>query len=171
MNELQMLNLIGMIDEKYIEESFRINVRKVWIHRYILVACAALLFFSLSFLGIHRFGIKSADVSEIATGGNSLIGKDGSYPTIKTEFGYYEWHFGKAIIARSEGEALKVLDNLEFYGEFTHSTEKYPTKDNELCCWFDVKGYIYIDPDDQSVIYLYLSTDWMNDVVVTFDRL
>ena len=97
-------------------------------------------------------------------GSTTLYGADEVYPTVMVDGALYEWHRGSAI--RFEGLPEKSL----FYDDVTHTDEVTPQRNGEFASLFEVEGKIYTVPGDENVVYLQITTDWMEDTVVQFDR-
>ena len=99
-----------------------------------------------------------------AASGGTLYGADQVYPTVMVNGAKYEWHRGDAV-------SLSGLpDGCEEYGEIVHTEAETPRSDGELASLFPVSGTIYTVPADETVVYLRLTTDWMENAVVQFDR-
>ena len=94
----------------------------------------------------------------------TLYGADQVYPTVMVNGALYEWHKGDAI--RFSG----LPDGCEEYGEVSHTDADTPRSDGEFASLFQVSGTIYTLPGREDVVYLLLTTDWMEDTVVQFDR-
>ena len=101
---------------------------------------------------------------DAAASDGTLYGADQVYPTVMVDGTLYEWHRGSAV-------ALSGLpEGSEYYGAISHTDAETPTKDGEFASLFPVSGAIYTVPGDDTVVYLQLKTDWMEDTVVRFDR-
>lgn len=96
------------------------------------------------------------------SGNPTLPGADEIYPTVMVEGNLYEWRRGRAVLDN-------LPDSAEYVADIEHSSEKVPTKNYELVSTFDAEGEIYADSDDSSV-YLLISTDWIQEKVIIFDR-
>jgi len=101
---------------------------------------------------------------EAGADGSTLYGADQVYPTVMVNGALYEWHKGSAI--RFGG----LPDGCAYYGEVLHTDAETPQADGEFASLFPVSGAIYTVPDNEDVIYLQLTTDWMEEAVVQFDR-
>ena len=99
-----------------------------------------------------------------AASGGTLYGADQVYPTVMVNGAKYEWHRGDAI------QFSGLPDGCEAYGEIVHTEAETPQADGELASLFPVSGTIYTVPADETVVYLRLTTDWMENAVVQFDR-
>ena len=96
--------------------------------------------------------------------GSTLYGADQVYPTVMVEGALYEWHKGSAI------QFQGLPGGCAYYGEVRHTDAETPQSDGEFASLFPVSGTIYTVPGDADVVYLQLTTDWMEDTVVQFDR-
>ena len=99
-----------------------------------------------------------------AAPGGTLYGADQVYPTVMVDGALYEWHRGSAISFSG------LPEGSEYYGAISHTDAETPTKDGEFASLFPVSGAIYTVPGDDTAVYLQLTTDWMEDSVVRFDR-
>lgn len=99
-----------------------------------------------------------------AASGGTLYGADQVYPTVMVDGALYEWHRGSAIAFSG------LPEGSEYYGEISHTDEETPRTDGEFASLFPVSGAIYTVPGDDAAVYLRLTTDWMEDAVVRFDR-
>jgi hypothetical protein len=59
---------------------------------------------------------------------------------------------------------------LTYYASIEHINEETPVENNQLVAAFDVTGDIYTMVDDNSCVYLVVSTEWMDEAVVVFDK-
>ena len=101
--------------------------------------------------------------SSSESGKPTLPGADEIYPTVMVNGELYEWRYGRAI-------QDKLPDSSNYEADIEHSNEKIPTENYEFVSTFDVTGGIYTIPDDNSCVYLLLSTDWFQEGVVAFDK-
>ena len=99
-----------------------------------------------------------------AASGGTLYGADQVYPTVMVDGALYEWHRGSAISFSG------LPEGSEYYGEISHTEAETPDADGEFASLFPVSGAIYTVPGDDTVVYLKLTTDWMENAVVRFDR-
>ncbi len=118
-----------------------------------------IVFFCILAFTISLVGCKQDSVS----GGPTLPGADEIYPTVMVEEELYEWRHGKAILE-------KLPDNSTHYASIEHSDKEIPSENNEFVSTFDATGDIYTIPNDNSCVYLRISTDWMEESVVIFDK-
>ena len=107
---------------------------------------------------------KSAAAEDAGVGG-TLPGAEEVYPTVMVGGVLYEWHRGSAV--QFDG----LPEGCEDYGPLRHTDEAGPQSDGELAALFEVSGEIYTVPGDDSVVYLILTTDWMDETVIRFDRI
>lgn len=115
----------------------------------------------LCVVGIFIILIGCEEGSE--SGGPTLPGADEIYPTIMVEGELYEWRRGRAILE-------ELPSNLTYYASIEYISEETPIENNQLVAAFDVTGDIYTMVDDISCVYLIVSTDWMDEAVVAFDK-
>lgn len=106
---------------------------------------------------------------------STLPGADVIYPTVLVGGECYQWRRGLAVmnedvVNNSTSDPNEFLKNMVFYGEIIKGSSDHPEQDRELACVFDVFGSIYLDPNDENVVYLWLTTDWLEDGVIAFDR-
>jgi hypothetical protein len=97
-----------------------------------------------------------------STGPGTLPGADEIYPTIMVEGNLYEWRKGAAICS-------ELPDDCVYYGELIHVEGETPNNNNEFVSVFSVSGQIYTVPETDTVVYLCLTTDWLENTVVVFD--
>ena len=97
------------------------------------------------------------------SGGPTLPGSDEIYPAVMVEGSLYEWRRGAAVLD-------KLPDSAEYVADIKHSGERTPAENDEFVSVFDAAGEIYAEPDDDALVYLLLSTDWMQEKAVIFDR-
>jgi hypothetical protein len=97
-----------------------------------------------------------------STGPGTLPGADEIYPTIMVEGNLYEWRKGAAI-------SSELPDDCVYYGELIHVEGETPNNNNEFVSEFSVSGQIYTVPQTDTVVYLCLTTDWLENTVVVFD--
>lgn len=90
-----------------------------------------------------------------------LPGQNEIYPTIMVDGTLYEWLWGKAII-----DELPVGST--YYGKINHSNGTTPENDREFVSVFPASGRIFVDPD-KDLVYLELTTDWLEKRLVTFE--
>lgn len=107
--------------------------------------------------------------------GPTLPGVDEIYPTVLVDGEIYQWRMGRAVMnedveGHSTYDPQEFLQDMECYGEIIKGSGDHPEQDRELVCVFDASGSIYLDPNDEKVIYLWLTTDWFEDGVIAFDR-
>lgn len=90
-----------------------------------------------------------------------LMGGTEIYPMVMVEGHLYEWRFGRAIGGRPSDSV--------YYGEINHVDGKTPTEDCDFVSVFSVSGQIYTVPGNNDCVYLYLTTDWIENKNVAFD--
>ena len=107
--------------------------------------------------------------------GPTLPGADEIYPTILVDGECYQWRRGRAVMNEdaanhTDYDPNDFLKDMVLYGEIIKGDGDHPELDRELVCAFDASGFIYLDPNDENVVYLWLATDWFEDSVIAFDR-
>ena len=132
------------------------------------VLTAIILMGLLSLFGCANTQDKEPTVS-------TLPGADVIYPTVLVGGECYQWRRGLAVmnedvVNNSTSDPNEFLKNMVFYGEIIKGSSDHPEQDRELACVFDVSGSIYLDPNDENVVYLWLTTDWLEDGVIAFDK-
>jgi hypothetical protein len=115
---------------------------------------------------------KVKDQEAVITDGLRSFGFDEIYPTVKINKGIYEWHHGEAIVGYGEEmlSSLKLSDNIAYYGDINHTDSSIPQRDKDFSSFFDVEGEIYVVPDKEEFLYVRITTDWINDAVIRFDK-
>ncbi len=66
-------------------------------------------------------------------------------------------------------QSATSFQTIAYYGELIHVEGEMPNNDREFVSVFSVSGQIYTMPQTDTVIYLCLTTDWMEHTVVVFD--
>ena len=74
------------------------------------------------------------------------------------------------VVNNSTYDPNEFLKDMVLYGEIIKGRGNHPEQDRELVCVFDASGKIYLDPNDENVVYLWITTDWLEDGVIAFDR-
>ncbi len=194
-----LLELTGSIDEKYILQSsscVKVKIRKYVMNSLqgcLIIACMYFGFISLINLftepastidnEVIIYGLGTPDEFIVADPNDHYFHK--AYPTIYVNGNYYEWRRGVVrgvrdiiVAPKDTPPGLRTspeefLNCFEYYGEIIHYTGDYqcPKEDRELVSWFDVEGAIYLNPQDDSTIYLYMELPWMEYAVVAFDKI
>ena len=105
----------------------------------------------------------------------TLPGADEIYPTILVDGDCYQWRRGRAVmnedvVNHANYDPEIFLKDMVSYGEIIKESGDHPEHDCGLVCVFDASGTIYLDPNDENVVYLWLTTDWFEDGVIAFDR-
>jgi hypothetical protein len=122
--------------------------------------------FSYDKIGVSYEEIVNQDILQTqpdnSTGPGTLPGADEIYPTIMVEGNLYEWRKGAAI-------SSELPDDCVYYGELIHVEGETPNNNNEFVSVFSVSGQIYTVSQTDTVVYLCLTTDWLENTVVVFD--
>ena len=95
--------------------------------------------------------------------GPTLPGADQINPTVLVGGVRYEWHRGAAV-------SPALPEGCVYYGALTHVTETAPARDGEFAAAFSAAGEIYTVPGDPDTVYVVLTTGWMENAAVRFDR-
>ena len=101
--------------------------------------------------------------SESTSSGPTLPGADEIYPSVLVSGKLYEWRRGAAIL-----DELPQSSN--YCASIEHTNGNILVEDGEFVSTFDVTGDIYTVPEDDSCVYLVLSTNWTENAVVIFDK-
>lgn len=128
--------------------------RSIWIKWGIITACLCFIIFGLTIW--NKVQIQPDNSA------NTLLGADKIYPTIMIQGHLYEWRKGAAI-------CNELPDDCIYYGELIHVEGEMPNNNSEFVSVFSVSGQIYTMSKTDTVIYLCLTTDWMEKTVVAFD--
>lgn len=160
MTGLDFIENINYVDDDLIFEAeswVRSKARKIGyaVGAGILAACLCL-----------TIGLKVNRSKEGNLPGSNEIVECGSifgeiYPTIMVNGELYEWLFGKAIV-----NELPV--GSAYYGKIRHADGATPQKDCEFVSVFSAEGSIFIAPD-KDLLYLELTTDWLERKFVIFE--
>ncbi|MBR7089854.1 MAG: hypothetical protein IKI46_05110, partial [Lachnospiraceae bacterium] len=105
----------------------------------------------------------------------TLPGADEIYPTILVDGDCYQWRRGRAVmnedvVNHANYDPEIFLKDMVLYGEIIKESGDHPEHDRGLVCVFDASGTVYLDPYDENVVYLWLTTDWFEDGVIAFDK-
>lgn len=162
MTGLEFMGKINYVDDDLIFEAenwVRSKARKIsyMVGVGILAACLCL---TIGLKINHTQGKdqlieKNEPYGCIIPGGNKI------YPTIMVDGTLYEWHFGVGLVDELPAGST-------YYGKIKHTDETTPQKDREFVSVFDASGRIFIDPDE-NLIYLELTTDWLEKQLVVFE--
>ncbi len=163
MNKKNLYNSFNAVDDDILERSEGVAQPKVlspWIK---WVAVASVLCLIIIGVAVWKGGQTVTDGTDTDTfGGNTLPGALEIYPTVMVNGKLYEW-----------GEVGYNRDGLPegsvYYGELTHVEGETPGSDGEFVSVFSVSGQIYTAPQDDTVVYLCLTTEWLDNTVVVFN--
>ena len=116
-----------------------------------------------------------ANTQDEDTFGPTLPGADEIYPTILVDGEFYQWRMGRAVmnedvVNHADYDPEIFLKDMVLYGEIIKESGDHPEHDRGLVCVFDASGTVYLDPYDENVVYLWLTTDWFEDGVIAFDK-
>jgi len=150
----QLYEVIGEIDESYVEEARTAAKKKLgfaWLKWMPVAACLCL--FVVGF-AVWKYAPRN--------GGNILMGDSDIYPMVMVEGQFYEWRRGAAICDELPADC-------DYYGELTHVEGKTPANNGEFVSWFSVSGQIYTVSGNSDCVYLCVTTEWMTEATVVFD--
>ncbi len=153
MNSMSLYKSFCVIDEDILERSENAvgrNFRPVWLKWCAAAACICLV--------ILAAVIWKTPPNSIST----LPGWDKIYPTVMVQGEFYEWRKGAAICS-------ELPDDCVYYGEVIHVDGETPGGDREFVSLFPVNGQIYTVPQTDAVVYLCITTPWMENTIVVFD--
>lgn len=157
MNSKILYNSFNEVDDDILERSESVIHRKkrsMWMKWGAIAACLCFII-----IGVTMWNKVQIQPDNSA---NTLLGADKIYPTIMIQGHLYEWRKGAAI-------CNELPDDCVYYGELIHVEGEMPNNDSEFVSVFSVSGQIYTMPQTDTVIYLCLTTDWMENTVVVFD--
>jgi hypothetical protein len=170
MKSEELYEILGDISEKHIQEAHMTTAKSVksakakkpawvtWVKRGAIAACLCLVIFGVTMWN-------SAQIHTVTTAGNTtgtLPGADEIYPTVMVEGRFYEWRRGAAICS-------ELPEGCVYYGELVHIEGETPNDNKEFVSVFSASGQIYTVPQTDNVVYLCLTTDWLENTVVAFD--
>jgi len=158
MTSEKLYDVLGNIRETHIHEAriCRRSRKRIWLRWGALAACLMLVVLA------GTMALQNRNTTPEPSAG-TLPGAQTIYPTVMAAGQHYEWRKGAAICA-------SLPDTAVYYGEVTHVPGEMPVNDCEFVSVFPASGSIYTVPESDHCIYLCLTTDWMEDVVVIFDR-
>lgn len=173
---VELLDYVGSIDAMLIDEAYDgLKKRKQYAQSRNVCLLVAVVF-ALILLPVCKYCFSRVALeSQEDSGCNTLPGASEIYPTIQVDGEFYQWRMGRAVMnfdayAQTTYDPELFLKDMNYYGEIIKGNEDSPKQDRELACVFDASGSIYLDPDDEEVVYLWLTTDWFEDGVIAFDR-
>ena len=157
MKSHELLEVIGEAQDSYLLDAKAPEKKStpMWAKWVAIAACLCL---------IVSFAIPTIlDVlNPIKEGAGTLVGDTEIYPTVMVEGRLYEWRKGAAL-------CNQLPINSVYYGDITHIDGETPTKDCEFVSVFQVSGQIFTVSENNSCVYLCLTTDWLTETVVVFD--
>ena len=159
MKKEQLYEVIGDINENYINDAHKTVKKKshpVWVKWSAVAACLCLV------IGLTMPTVLNMLNPKDDSAG-TLMGDTEIYPTVMVDGQLYEWRKGAAICA-------ELPNDCDYYGEVTHVEGGTPTNDCEFVSVFSVSGQIYTISENDECVYLCLTTEWLNETVVMFDR-
>lgn len=153
---------MGKLDSKYIEEAihYKKKAKKSgWFQWGAMAACLCIILISVfTLIPGTRFWV---DENEIISEG-TLPGALEIYPTVMVNNHLYEWRKGAAIVK-------ELPDDIVLYGDITHVEGNAPQSNCEFVSTFDVTGEIYTIKNNSHLVYLKITTGWLEDTFVIFD--
>ena len=153
----ELLDVIGDTDDNMIVEAKELRKRKknAWAKWGAMAACLCIVI-------IGAMVWSKVKTPPDNSGSTTLLGADKIYPTVMVQGQLYEWRKGAAI-------CNELPDECVYYGDLVHVEEETPNNDGEFASVFSVSGQIYTTPQSDTVVYLCLTTDWLDNTVVVFD--
>lgn len=155
MKSHELLDVIGEAQDSYLLDAKAPKKKStpVWVKWTAMAACIAIV---IAFPMVWNLFNHSGG----STG--TLPGDIKIYPTVMVDGQLYEWRKGNAIYNQLPSDCV-------YYGEISHVKGDTPLNDCEFVSTFSVSGQIYTCQESDKNIYLCLTTDWLNEVVVAFD--
>lgn len=101
------------------------------------------------------------DLERVKTEG-TLPGALEIYPTVMVNDHLYEWRKGAAIIK-------ELPEDVVLYGDIIHVEGNAPQNNCEFVSTFDATGEIYTDENNSNLLYLKITTEWLENTFVIFD--
>lgn len=162
MKNEKLLDAIGSIDDNLVHNAVHDNFKKkkpVWVKWGTMAACLCILLIGVfTLIPGTRFWV---DENEIISEG-TLPGALEIYPTVMVNNHLYEWRKGAAIVK-------ELPDDTVLYGDITHVEGKAPQNNCEFVSTFDITGEIYTIDNNSDLVYLKITTEWLEDTIVVFD--
>ena len=162
MNAKKFSDAMNELDTKYVDEA--LNYKKkaqkpVWVKWGTMAACLCIILISVFILipGTRFWVTENENVSE-----GTLPGALEIYPTVMVNNHLYEWRKGAAIVK-------ELPDDIVLYGDITHAEGNAPQNNCEFVSTFDVAGEIYTIENNSNLVYLKITTEWLEDTIVIFD--
>jgi len=155
----QLYEVLGDINEDYISDAHKTVNKKphtFWRKWGAMAACLCLVI-GLTIPQLIKL------LHPIIDGGSTLVGAVKIYPTVMVDGKLYQWRRGSAICS-------ELPDGCVFYGEVTHVKGEKPVNNGEFVSVFAVSGEIYTVTENDDCVYLCLTTDWLNETIVVFDK-
>jgi len=159
MTNEKLYEAIGDISDCKIKEAKQVRKAKqpIWLKWGAMAACLCLV------VGL-AIPIILDTVNPYEGGAGTLMGDTEIYPTVMVDGQLYEWRKGVAICNELPNDSV-------YYGELTHVEGETPTNDCEFVSVFSVSGQIYTISENDEYVYLCLTTDWLNETFVVFDKI
>lgn len=162
MTGLEFMESINYVDDDLVFEAenwVRSNAsKKRYMFGAAIVAACLYLTIGLS-TNYAQWGNHLAEKDEL--NGCLIPGGNEIYPTIMVDDILYEWRFGVALIDELPVGSI-------YYGRIKHTNGTTPENNCELVSVFSASGRIFVDPN-KDLIYLELSTDWLEKQLVIFE--
>ena len=162
MNAKKFSDAMSELDTKYVDEAlnYKKKARKpVWVKWGTMAACLCIILIGVfTLIPGTRFWV---DENEIISEG-TLPGALEIYPTVMVNNHLYEWRKGSAIVK-------ELPDDTVLYGDITHVEGNTPQNNCEFVSTFDVTGEIYTIESNPNLVYLKITTEWLEDTIVIFD--
>ncbi len=130
----------------------------------IRVRMKRIVLFLLTLCLLAGFAGCAGPVESAELTGPTLPGAMEVYPTVMVNDRLYEWHRGKAV------NRVPSIEGSVYYGDLIETGGHTPHENGEFAALFSASGQIYTLPDDEDIVYIKISTDWMEGVFVKFSR-
>lgn len=164
MNSRIFTDALNEIDSKYITEAAGYQSRRKSrrIRWFIAAACLGVLILLSVYALLPKHNLTVSET--LPQNGNTLPGALDTYPTVMVNGSLYEWRKGQAVMER-------LPRNSSYYGSLIPTNRTAPEHNCEFVSDFSAAGEIYTVSDQTDCVYLILTTDWMKNTVIIFDRI
>ncbi len=169
MNREILYNSFNAIDDDILERSEYFAHPKVLSPWMKWIAVASVLCLVIIGVAVWKGGQTVTDGTGTGGTGTGILAGDPTlpgaleiYPTVMVNGKLYEW--GEVGYNRDG-----IPEGSVYYGELTHVEGETPSGDGEFVSVFSVSGQIYTAPQDDTVVYLCLTTEWLDNTVVVFN--
>jgi hypothetical protein len=155
--ELTMLGTgNAMVTECYNTCFVCLEQRPVWVKKGVISICLCLAV-------ILAVALWNKPKEQTDNGAGTLLGAEEIYPAVMVGDYIYEWRRGAAI-------CNDLPEDCAYYGELIHVEGQKPNNNCEFVSTFSASGQIYTELKSDTVVYICLTTDWLDNTIVAFDR-